>query len=347
MDWSWALEGVTEAMPRTTGPECVGFLSTRRKIAEGILMTAVCIITLKWAIQRIQPIANVPNSNYPPHYPRHSSSTLPPSSSLPNSQEVVTGKQLLLVIMTFVLGIEMGFKLSTKTMIFALNPCHITTIIQIYLLAAKPSKTTTALFRIQMNYLNGPLLAFLFPEVDSRQLPFEATIYWIQHGLMFIIPIYLLRLGGAYNMEDILDFKWNIIAYTLLIIYHFTALQILSVISHINLNHMLCSSASDPFEGPNYRLAAFVHQAFLCPFLCKLWCILFTPAKNPNQIQLDVKIITNSSQPLYSDYDGQLINSTTSSSGIDNNSAIGNMGGTGVGVVPARIDDRIMTTKID
>lgn len=110
---------------------------------------------------------------------------------------------------------------------------------------------------------------------------------------------------------------------------------------------MLCSSASDPFEGPNYRLAAFVHQAFLCPFLCKLWCILFTPAKNSNQIQLDVKIITNSSQPLYSDYDGQLINSTTSSSGIDNNSAIGNMGGTGVGVVPARIDDRIMTTKID
>lgn len=39
---------------------------------------------------------------------------------------------------------------------------------QIYLLAAPPSKTVTALFRIHLNLLNGPLLAFLFPETASR-----------------------------------------------------------------------------------------------------------------------------------------------------------------------------------
>lgn len=68
---------------------------------------------------------------------------------------------------------------------------------QIYLLAAKPSKTTIALFRIQMNNLNGPFLAFLFPEVECRTLHFEQATYWIQHALLYIIPAYILRSGKS------------------------------------------------------------------------------------------------------------------------------------------------------
>lgn len=40
---------------------------------------------------------------------------------------------------------------------------------------------------------------------------------------------------------------------------------------------MLCPAVLDPFEGPNYRLAAVFHQGILCPLLCKLICILFSP----------------------------------------------------------------------
>lgn len=47
-----------------------------------------------------------------------------------------------------------------------------------------------------MNYLNGPVLAMIFPETDSRILPVEIASYWIQHGIMFIIPMYLLWIGG-------------------------------------------------------------------------------------------------------------------------------------------------------
>ena len=42
---------------------------------------------------------------------------------------------------------------------------------------------------------------------------------------------------------------------------------------------MLCAAILDPFEGPNYRLCACLHQAFLCPALCKLYCYLFQPAQ--------------------------------------------------------------------
>lgn len=47
--------------------------------------------------------------------------------------------------------------------------------------------------------------------------------------------------------------------------------------THVNLNHMLCPAVLDPFEGPNYRIAAVIHQGILCPLLCKLVCLAFTP----------------------------------------------------------------------
>lgn len=135
-----------------------------------------------------------------------------------------------------------------------MSPLHsIPRFFQIYLLACnKPKKSTTALFRLQMNCLNGPLLAFMFPETDSRQLPLEASIYWIQHALMCIIPIYLLRYGGnsgqghysklvdanccsilsgVYNMEAMNDFTWNVIGYAIIILYHYIVLQIVAIVS--------------------------------------------------------------------------------------------------------------------
>lgn len=191
-------------------------------------------------------------------------------------------KQALLITMTLTFGVELGFKFATRTVIYILNPCHITTLIQIYLLACnKPKKSTTALFRVQMNYLNGPLLAFMFPETDSRQLPLEAAIYWIQHALMVIIPIYLLRTGGVYNMEGLGDYTWNTIGYSANIVYHFFFLQIIAIPTQVNLNHMLCAALKDPFEGPNYRAIAVMHEAVLSTVLCKLVTFLFSPLPPP------------------------------------------------------------------
>jgi len=47
-----------------------------------------------------------------------------------------------------------------------------------------------------MSNLNGPFLAFLFPEVEGRTYPFEQATYWIQHALLYIIPIYIIRSGN-------------------------------------------------------------------------------------------------------------------------------------------------------
>ncbi|XP_059622229.1 transmembrane protein 164 [Phlebotomus argentipes] len=258
MHWGWAYDGVNASVPRNCGPECANFLSTRRQWCESILVTSVSLWTLNWAIARVKTISR-PVQRV----------TRDPAPWL---------KQLLLVGMTLTFGLELGFKFASRTVIYVLNPCHITTIIQIYLLAAKPSNFVTIMFRIQMNYLNGPLLAFLFPETDSRQQAMEATVYWIQHGLMFIIPVYLLRLGGVYTMEPLSDVSWNVISYSICLIYHFVILEIFAVPTQVNLNHMLCPALLDPFTGPSYRLWAVLHQAILCPLLGKLYYCLFAPS---------------------------------------------------------------------
>ena len=47
------------------------------------------------------------------------------------------------------LFIEIGFKLSTRQLIFILNPCHMLTLIQLILLISPPRRWMHILFRIQ------------------------------------------------------------------------------------------------------------------------------------------------------------------------------------------------------
>ncbi|XP_018576135.1 transmembrane protein 164-like [Anoplophora glabripennis] len=176
---------------------------------------------------------------------------------------------------------------------------------KIYLLAASPSKVVTAVFRFHLNLLNGPLLAYLFPETDTRILPLESAIYWIQHGMMFVVPYYLLRLGGVYNVEEFSDYTWSAISYSINLIYHFVVLQGVALPTQVNLNHMLCPAVLDPFDGQMYRICAVVHQAFLCPVLCKLFCAVsaffltkFRPTKVKTTLCCEVSAPSNNGDTL-------------------------------------------------
>ncbi|XP_076230962.1 transmembrane protein 164 isoform X2 [Calliopsis andreniformis] len=203
--FEWAYDGVNSSIPRNVGPECAYYLSPKRRIIETSLVSIFIVLCLIWGYKRIR---------------------LPVQVSYINHDRV--GRRILLIIMSLVLGMEIGFKLTSRTVIYLLNPCHVTTAIQLYLLSANPSPLVTAIFRIHLNFLNGPLLAYLFPETESRKIFADKALYYIQHGLMVVIPYYLLRIGGVYNVEPLSDMSWSVFSYGLNLGYHFWILQIIA-----------------------------------------------------------------------------------------------------------------------
>lgn len=258
----WTYAGVNNSLVGNGGQECAEFISTFQKIVETIVFSLIGIVEICYAWPRL---------------------TLPSKVSSVSGRVRETGRRVMLMVMCLTFGIELGFKLASQQFIWILNPCHLVTMIQIFLLAAPPSRLVTALFRIQMHCLNGATIAILFPIVNTRLLPFETETYYLQHFLMLVVPYYLMRSGGPFTVETMGDFTWVIFTLGVLFIYHWLPLQLLAMLSLVNLNNMMCPAVSDPFYSRWYRIGAATHQTaliFVHGKLYTLLCSFFLPSRH-------------------------------------------------------------------
>jgi len=182
----------------------------------------------------------------------------------PTAQRICGFRKFLLIALSIILGIELGYKISERSWIFLLNPCHVITILQIYLLSSEPGRMCTAVFRLHIHLLFGAFLAFVFPVLNTRVRHGEQMIYYLQHFMItLVVPPYLIHTGGAYRCEPLRDFNWVLLAVVLFGFYMYFILQATSMYTLVNLNNMLCPAVSDPFAGRNYRWFAMFHQTAL------------------------------------------------------------------------------------
>ncbi|CAF0881584.1 unnamed protein product [Brachionus calyciflorus] len=260
--FEWSYSGVNFSLKGNGGPDCVNYLTPK-----SIMLESLFIITYAFIVEIYYPwMRSV--SNYKPNLELRER----------------FGRKLLLAGLCLIWGIEIGYKLSTRQLIFILNPCHVVTFLQLILLISPPRNWMHILFRIQTYVVSGATIAIIFPVLNTRLLPFEKVSYYIHHGLMLITPLYLMRLGGIYNMEPLINLHWGFMSIGFMRLYHYLVLQPISFATEVNLNSIMCPAVSDPFEGPWYRIAANMHQTLFILLHGKMYCIIgkrfFVPRSN-------------------------------------------------------------------
>jgi len=167
----------------------------------------------------------------------------------------------------------LAYKIISKTLIYALNPCHVTTALQLMLLQMHSRKRRTCrIFRFHMYTMPGAILALAFPILNTRQLPGEVLIYFVQHVTILIVPLYLLHLEGAYTPEPIKNRGWPIFSFCVMLIYHFAFLQPIGLLTEVNLNCIVCPAVSDPFKTRVWRLFGVGHQFLAVLLVTKVYC---------------------------------------------------------------------------
>jgi len=265
---SWLLGGINFSIPGEGGKDCADFIPVQQRIVETVLFTAASGFLAKWAWKRIPSISNNNNN----------------SESHKESRKLEESRNILLIILSLVFGIEIGFKLSTKQVIWLLNPCHMLTGIQLFILSrGNYSISGQYLMKLHVYWLTGPLLAILFPVTNTRLFPGEVAVYWIQHGLIMVIPVFLMISNhhehwshSSLTLKDVLrsELPWSMLSLAILSLYHWIVLQPIGLMTLVNLNNMLCPAASDPFYSPYYRLIAMGYFVFLLPLVGSLYSII-------------------------------------------------------------------------
>jgi hypothetical protein len=263
--------GIRPEIPGHGGDECANYLTPKQMIGETLLSSTIMVVagTLAWRTLTM-----------PKTFPRH---------------EDLLSKRALLAAMCLLFGIEIGYKICNRSALYLLNPCHIITAIEIWLLASKPGKISFSILRILIHYIYGAMVAMLFPDTLARQFPGETIMYWVQHvAIFFVIPPYLIWLWGPSTLEPFKEWSWACFAGILFGVQHHYIMQPIALLTHVNLNYLLCPALMDPFAGPYYRLWAVFHQTASLLILGKIYTLLLrlflavvSPILPARQLQLE------------------------------------------------------------
>lgn len=105
MDWLY--DGVNKTVARNAGPECANFLSLTWRFFESVIVLFGASLLFRWSYAKVA----LPEKDY--------------------VRKERPGKVVLLVLMSIIWGMEIGYKFSSRTVIYLLNPCHVTTAIQV------------------------------------------------------------------------------------------------------------------------------------------------------------------------------------------------------------------------
>lgn len=99
--------GIRPEIPGHGGEECANYLTPNQMIGETLLSTTIMVVVgaLAWRALTM-----------PKAFPRH---------------EDLVSRRVLLASLCLLFGVEIGFKVCNRCLLYLLNPCHVITVIEV------------------------------------------------------------------------------------------------------------------------------------------------------------------------------------------------------------------------
>ena len=254
--------GIDFSVAGEGGPDCRDFITPHHRLAETAVFGLLSLVVLgqSWRTVRLE---------------RNNNQDTGGGGAGGGGEEYQyrPARQCLLVLLAVTFGLELGFKLSTGQVIWLLNPCHVLTVTQLFLLASPSTRLTNTVFRLHIYWLIGPFLAIAFPATLTRHIAGEVTTFWVQHLLVVLVPGYLLS-TEHFTVERTSDTAWPCLAISVFTSYHWLVLQPIGLLTGVNLSNMLCPAASDQIHGTNYKIVFMFYFVFILPLIGKSYSLI-------------------------------------------------------------------------
>ena len=95
----------------------------------------------------------------------------------------------------------------SKRLIFIISPCHLVTLIQVFLFLGTYSRSKEYIYLCMMGFNWAPILAIVFPAPGNLMLPGDSLLFWIQHYSIGIVSPIVLNYYGRFSQSYQLNLK--------------------------------------------------------------------------------------------------------------------------------------------
>jgi hypothetical protein len=152
------------------------------------------------------------------------------------------------VLCFFLLGMQIYFKTFSRTMIFILNPCHLTTLLFGIVSILPLSRLTELLYPFAIGGCFGAWLGIVWAE-NGELSYIEHVCYYIQHYFAAFLAPLVIYFGGRFSISDHLRWPVPLFGFMGFTIHMRYVLTPMAAITWANLNHSLCSVDNDPWKA--------------------------------------------------------------------------------------------------